>query len=40
MATSRNADQQVTHIHAAEAEDGKHVAGSATGFLDNQKSTP
>ena len=33
-------NQQVTHIHATEAEDGKRVGGSATGFLDNQKSTP
>ena len=33
-------NQQVTHIHAVEAEDGKSVGGSATAFLDNQKSTP
>ena len=33
-------NQQVTHIHSVEVEDMERVDGSATAFLDNQKSTP
>src|SRR5262245_29506199 len=33
-------NQQVTHIHSVEIEDMERVDGSATAFLDNQKSTP
>jgi len=32
-------NQQVTHIHAVEAEDTKRVGGSVTPLLDNPKAT-